>query len=82
MENSMSSASEEQQFGVAVGRIQSDVMHVLVTLTDMKATQVREYGKLDERITNVEKFMWRIAGLVGVFPFVFTAILWVLSKVV
>lgn len=74
--------NEQQNFGVAVGRIQSDLMHVLTTLTEMKNTQKEEYGKLDDRITALEKFMWKFVGVVSLFPFVLTLVLWALSKLV
>lgn len=68
--------SDQQHFAVAVGRIQSDVMHILSTLTEMKENQTKEYEKLDNRITAVERFMWRFAGVVSLFPFVFTLAMW------
>ena len=73
--------NEQQNFGVAVGRIQSDLMHVLSTLNEIKNTQREEYSKLDSRITALEKFMWKFVGIVSLFPFVLTLVLWGLSKV-
>ena len=76
--------NDNQTFGVAVGRIQGDMIHVLSALNEIKITQKEEYRKLDGRITAVERFMWRFAGVVGVFtfmfPFVFTLALWMMGK--
>lgn len=73
--------TDQQNFGVAVGRIQSDVMHILSTLVEMKENQKKEYEKLDGRITAVERFMWRFAGVVSLFPFVFTFVLWLVGMI-
>ena len=80
----MPQENDNHTFGVAVGRIQGDMIHVLAALNEIKTTQKEEYRKLDNRITAVERFMWRFAGVVGVltfvFPFLFTLALWLLGK--
>lgn len=73
--------TEQHNLGVAVGRIEGGMSHVIAELKDMKITQKDEYIKLDLRITAVERFMWRFAGVVTLFPFAFTLLLWWLGTV-
>ena len=81
-EINMPPENDNQTFGVAVGRIQGDMIHVLSTKRD-KDNAKEEYRKLDDRITAVERFMWRFAGVVRyslLYSSVFTPALWLLGN--
>jgi hypothetical protein len=73
-------------FGVALGEIRSDVKH-LITSMENSRTDLKEHrheirdalSNQDKRITNLEQFQWKMAGIIAtvslVAPIVITVVI-------
>lgn len=88
-ESIMTTGNQEpsrDNFGIALGSIQSDVKHLLSAISDSR-TELRTLrvdmesrnSKMDERLVRLEQQHWKIVGWTGVavvlFPVVVTILL-------
>jgi hypothetical protein len=74
-------------FGVALGEIRSDVKH-LITSMENSRTDLKEHrheirdalSNQDKRITRLEQFQWKMAGIIATISMVVPLIITVVVK--
>ncbi len=74
-------------FGVALGEIRSDVKHLIVAVNQSREDHKEHKNEIkealnsqDKRITRVEQFQWKMAGIIGFLSVVIPIALTVLLK--
>lgn len=74
-------------YGVALGEIRSDVKHLIAAVHQSREdhrehkNEIKEaLNSQDKRITRVEQFQWKMAGIIGVVSFVIPIAVTVLLK--
>lgn len=74
-------------YGVALGEIRSDVKHLIAAVQQSREdhrehkNEIKEaLNSQDKRITRVEQFQWKMAGIIGVVSFVIPIAVTVLLK--
>ena len=62
------SEKHESDLAFMLGRIQGDVKHILQAMTRNQS----QFDRVDQRITAVERFMWKVAGIATAIPVILT----------
>jgi hypothetical protein len=83
----MTQPDNKDTYGVALGEIRSDVKHLIVAVNQSREdqkehkTEIKEaLNSQDKRITRVEQFQWKMAGIIGFLSVVIPIALTVLLK--
>lgn len=79
--------TNKDAYGVALGEIRSDVKHLIAAVQQSREdhrehkNEIKEaLSSQDKRITRVEQFQWKMAGIIGVLSFVIPIAVSVLLK--
>lgn len=79
--------TNKDAYGVAVGEIRSDVKHLIAAVQQSREdhrehkNEIKEaLNSQDKRITRVEQFQWKMAGVIGFLSVVIPIAITVLLK--
>lgn len=79
--------NNKDAYGVALGEIRSDVKHLIAAVNQSREdhrehkNEIKEaLNSQDKRITRVEQFQWKMAGIIGFLATVIPIALTVLLK--
>ena len=79
--------TNKDAYGVALGEIRSDVKHLIVAVNQSREDHKEHKNEIkealnsqDKRITRVEQFQWKMAGIIGFLSVVIPIALTVLLK--